>query len=63
MWLGFACLLAVFDFRPYVNPDTGEEELPKMAFTSGLMSHVKPFKYHVRVRSERHAQLIRNLGV
>ena len=63
MWLGFACLLAVFDFRPYVDPASGKEELPKMEVTTGLVSHIERFKYHIRVRSEQHERLIRSLGV
>lgn len=62
LWLIIACTLAVFDIKPYVNPDTGVEELPEIKFSSGETSHVHPFKCRVVPRSEYHVKLVMGLS-
>jgi len=58
VWLTIACILAVFDVRPYVDQESGKEILPEIAFLSGVTSQPKPFKCAISPRSEKHASLI-----
>ncbi|KAI5122653.1 hypothetical protein M0805_007915 [Coniferiporia weirii] len=58
VWLTYACFLAAFDIRPYVNPETGKEEPPEVLFAGGTSSNPLPFKCTIVPRSEKHARLV-----
>ncbi|KAH8114929.1 cytochrome P450 [Phellopilus nigrolimitatus] len=58
VWLTYACFLATFDIRPYVNPVTGKEELPEASFAGGTSSNPNPFKCSITPRSEKHVRLV-----
>ncbi|EJD04755.1 cytochrome P450 [Fomitiporia mediterranea MF3/22] len=63
VFLTYACFLAAFDIRPYVNSETGKEELPEIAFACGTSSNPMPFKAVVTPRSEKHSRLVEGLQV
>lgn len=56
IWISTAMSLAVFDISKVV--ENGVEITPKVDFTSGLISHPKPFKCSIKARSEKAIALI-----
>ena len=37
LFLSFACVLAAFEIRPFVDPASGAEEVPKLVYDNGLI--------------------------
>ncbi|KAI5121128.1 hypothetical protein M0805_002800 [Coniferiporia weirii] len=59
IWLTIVNVLWAFDIRPCIDPVTGEEILPEVAYDVGIVSVPKPFKCSIIPRSATHARLIR----
>ncbi|KDQ64908.1 hypothetical protein JAAARDRAFT_28562 [Jaapia argillacea MUCL 33604] len=58
----FAMTLAVFNISKAVDPVTGEVIEPLLEFTSGSVSHPKPFKCSIKPRSTKAEALIQLLN-
>lgn len=56
IWISTAMSLAVFDISKVV--ENGVEITPEVDFTSGMISHPKPFKCSIKARSEKAFALI-----
>ena len=61
MYLTIVQSLAVFDISKAV--ENGKEIEPVVEFTSGTISHPKPFRTSIKPRSPEHEALIRSLLV
>ncbi|KAI5121129.1 hypothetical protein M0805_002801 [Coniferiporia weirii] len=59
IWLTIVNVLWAFDIRPCIDPVTGEENLPEVAYDVGMVSVPKPFKCSIIPRSAKHAELIK----
>ncbi|EPT06129.1 hypothetical protein FOMPIDRAFT_1154892 [Fomitopsis schrenkii] len=57
VWLAAVNMLAAFDIRK-ARDDTGREVTPIPSFSSGMISHVRPFVCDIRPRSQKVAQMI-----
>jgi len=57
VWLTCAMSLAVFNIEKYVDA-FGNVVEPEIRFLDGIISHLAPFKYSIRPRSEKTAALI-----
>ncbi|KAL1850990.1 hypothetical protein Daus18300_012724 [Diaporthe australafricana] len=60
VWLTVARSLAVFDISKGLD-DAGNEIVPEVRFSPGILSHPDPFKAVVKPRSSRHEALIRQV--
>ncbi|KZT69742.1 cytochrome P450 [Daedalea quercina L-15889] len=60
-WLAIARILATFDVTKAHDPATGAEIAFEPEFISGMISHVLPFPFEVKPRSNRAVGLIREL--
>ncbi|KAF9459517.1 cytochrome P450 [Collybia nuda] len=57
LWIVVASVLATFDVKKVINND-GKEDIPVIAFSSGVTSHPHPFKTHMGPRGEQAKKLI-----
>lgn len=60
VWLTVSRSLAVFDISKGLD-DAGNEIVPDVAFSPGILSHPNPFKARVKPRSSKHEALIRQI--
>jgi len=58
VWLAVANVLAAFRIGPYIDPSSGKEIRPEVAYLPGFTSIPKDFKCSITPRSTKHAQLI-----
>ncbi|KAF9262030.1 cytochrome P450 [Marasmius fiardii PR-910] len=57
LWNAMACILATLEIVPTTD-EVGNERVPEVAFTEGLISRPCPFEYEVRLRSDAAQVLI-----
>ncbi|KAH9908656.1 cytochrome P450 [Xylariomycetidae sp. FL2044] len=60
VWLTIARTLAVFDIQKGIN-NSGDEIIPEVRFTPGLVSHPTPFRSTIQPRSPEHEALVRQV--
>ncbi|KAJ7122870.1 cytochrome P450 [Mycena epipterygia] len=59
IWIQMVLSLMTMTISKAVDPDTGKIIEPEVAFTSGIVSHVKPFKYQIAPRPTVALALVR----
>lgn len=62
LFLTIARSLALFEIKKDLDKN-GKEVDPEVRVTTGISSHLEPFKYRLVTRSEKHAELIRSVEV
>ncbi|KAK7024048.1 O-methylsterigmatocystin oxidoreductase [Favolaschia claudopus] len=62
LWIQFALSLLTVNISKAVDQD-GKTIEPEIAFTTAIVSHVKPFPYQITLRSEAALSLCRDFGV
>ncbi|TFK33836.1 hypothetical protein BDQ12DRAFT_614639, partial [Crucibulum laeve] len=57
LWIAIASMLATFSISKTIGED-GQPITPNIAFSSGLTSHLKPYRCVIKPRSKSAASLI-----
>jgi hypothetical protein len=63
LFITIARTLAVFDIGKPVDKETGMVVEPVVAMKPGIVAHPAPFRLSIVPRSEKHAVLVRNIGI